>query len=82
MSDDEQRILAAFRTPSPLSVTTIAKRTRLTRKRINFLITNYLSKTLKRVDPLTVGSGKRSLRVYGIDDGGTSEKVLEEVVVV
>ena len=55
---DEQKIIDCFGV-SPLSVTTIANRTGLSRKRVMFLST-----TLRRIDPLEVGSRKARLRVF------------------
>lgn len=72
---DEQKILDCFGV-SPLSLTTIGRRTGLSRKRIYFLIKNYMTTSLKRVDPTEVGSGKKRVRVFGRVPGGVSVKAL------
>jgi hypothetical protein len=66
---DEQKILDCFG-KSPLSVTTLAKRTGMSRKRIMLH-----SKQLRQVVPEEVGSGKQRVQVF-VPASGVSEKSL------
>ena len=66
---DFQKILDCFG-KSPLSVTTISKRTGMSRKCVMFH-----AKQLKQVDPLEVGSGKQRVRVF-VPVSGVSVKSL------